>query len=145
MPEEFTRMEKARRALPAPDCYPANFYAPGSMWFCPWYHDPESPEDIGFLEGRLKQAEQNGKNSFLSVHYLRDWARKRPPITVMCPNGREWLIDQVSSNGTGWTVTGEAPLITAMPSIVVPGYHGWLKDGIFTDDIEGRGPNGHPG
>ncbi len=78
----------------------------------------------------------------LSIHYWKDWSHIRPPICVVCPNGEQWEIDRKSSNGTGWTVKGEWPNLTCSPSIVVEGYHGFLKDGLFTADTEGRGPNG---
>lgn len=54
-------------------------------------------------------------------------------------NGRS---DRRSSNGDGWNVTGDLPAITCAPSIVVPGYHGYLRDGVFTADIDGRAPCG---
>jgi len=94
---------------------------PGAMWYCPWYYAPGEPEiEIP---------------PFISVHYRNDWSGKRPPIAVRCPNGRVWVVDQVSSNGSGWVVTGEAPNITCRPSIAVPGYHGWLTDGVFSESI----------
>jgi len=38
-----------------------------------------------------------------------------------------------------WQRTGEAPNITLTPSINWVGqYHGWLQNGILTDDCEGR-------
>lgn len=102
---------------------------PGAMWFCPWYCGPTDD-----------QAEQIP--DFLSIHYLNDWKGKRAPIAVRCPNGGVWVPDQKSSNGTGWTVVGDAPNITCTPSIDIKtgakGYHGFLQNGIFTDDLEGR-------
>jgi hypothetical protein len=85
-----------------------------------------------------------GRLGFLSVHYWRDWSDKRPPICVVCPNGEWWEVDRKSSNGEGWIVTGELPTITCSPSIVVDGYHGFLRAGEFTPDLEGRGPGGTP-
>jgi len=110
-------------------------FLPGMAWFQPWYWDP-----AGKTESDLGPGEARG---FLSVHYWRAWALKRPPICVVCPNGEWWEIDRKSSNGTGWIVTGELPDITCTPSIVVKGYHGFLRNGEFTADLEGRGPNGH--
>jgi hypothetical protein len=38
-----------------------------------------------------------------------------------------------------WTRTGEPPNVTANPSINWVGfYHGWLKNGVLTDDCEAR-------
>ncbi len=82
--------------------------------------------------------------------YAAPWANSRntngwkgDAIQVVLPDSREWCITGPSSNGGGWTVTGTMPCITASPSIHVPGYHGFLRDGVLTDDIDGRTyPNG---
>lgn len=139
-PAEFEAI-KARRRETGQSV--AEAFGPGAMWFCPWYHDPNDPAHVARIEECLRRAE-SGQRRLLSVHYWRDWARVRPPITVLCPNGRLWCVDQCSSNGSGWVVTGEAPRITVRPSIAVSGYHGFLTDGVFSDDLDGRGPNGAP-
>jgi len=39
----------------------------------------------------------------------------------------------------GWEISGEPPRITVRPSINWVGrYHGWLTDGVLSDDLEGR-------
>ena len=116
-------------------------FLPGMAWFTPWVFDPLGDP---LMQGkRVMIAGADAKNAgYLSPHYWRDWAGKRAPICVVCPNGKWWQIDRKSSNGDGWAVTGELPNITCSPSIVVPGYHGWLRSGEFTPDIEGRGPSG---
>lgn len=53
-------------------------------------------------------------------------------LILMLPDGRPWHIDGGSTNGNGWTRTGTVPRITARPSILTPGYHGWLTDGVLT-------------
>jgi len=60
-------------------------------------------------------------------------------LSVMTPGG-EWNIDLPSaSGGPGWTRTGTPPMITARPSIHVIGkYHGFLTDGVLSDDLDGR-------
>jgi hypothetical protein len=86
-------------------------------------------------------------------HYLRSLApgamydatwleRHRGPdgrsLILQLPDGRPWHVDGPSTNGHGWTRTGDAPRITARPSILThgtperPGYHGWLTDGVLT-------------
>ncbi|MCK1583288.1 hypothetical protein IVB03_27925 [Bradyrhizobium sp. 168] len=95
-------------------------FLPGMGWFNDWYLD----RDLG--------------RDFLSPHYYRDWAGKRPPIELVCPNGEIWCIDRKSSNGDGWQVTGEWPNITCSPSIIAGDYHGWLRNGEFTPDIDGK-------
>lgn len=78
----------------------------------------------------------------LSPEYMRDWHGKRSPIQVMLPNGHLLCIDyKYTDKENGWVVTGEAPKITVSPSInslCKPGYHGWLKDGVLGEDLEGR-------
>lgn len=39
----------------------------------------------------------------------------------------------------GWTVNGVPPLLTISPSInMVDRYHGWLQNGVLSDDVDGR-------
>lgn len=64
--------------------------------------------------------------------------------TMCLPGNGEWTIDGPSSNGQGWQRTGEPPNITVRPSILSHGsatrkeYHGWVTDGVLSDDLEGR-------
>lgn len=79
-----------------------------------------------------------------------DYRKKnRLPIVIVCP-GNVWLSPDFIYNPAdkGWVVTGEQkgpPMtwllehITVTPSINIVGiYHGWLKGGILSDDLEGR-------
>lgn len=52
----------------------------------------------------------------------------------------DWSPDfKASGSESGWTVIGEPPNCTAMPSVNSEGYfHGWLRNGALTDDCEGR-------
>lgn len=61
-------------------------------------------------------------------------------IKIVLPGGKGvWDCDHVSVDGaSGWTITGELPNITASPSVDSGIYHGFLRDGAFTDDLEGR-------
>ena len=60
------------------------------------------------------------------------------------PNGAPWNIyGRMSDGSPGWNITGEMPDITARPSInsTYPprkGYHGWLTNGVLSEDLEGR-------
>lgn len=76
------------------------------------------------------------------------------PIRVFGTHERHWLvrlpnrgifdIHSKSADGTPWTVTGQAPNFTVSPSVNYHpndhhnGWHGWLQNGILTDDCEGR-------
>lgn len=60
-------------------------------------------------------------------------------LYVKLPDGSDWCVDGPAANSdTGWQRTGEPPRITATPSIDSGGYHGFLQNGVLTDDIEGR-------
>ena len=67
-------------------------------------------------------------------------------LCVKLPSGSEWNIDvgrRIRESGgqvhAAWSRTGNAPNVTANPSINHVGlYHGWLRDGFLTDDCEGR-------
>lgn len=55
-------------------------------------------------------------------------------LTVMLPDGIEWMIDGPSRDSNGkrgpsWTRTGAPPMVTARPSILTPSYHGFLTNG----------------
>lgn len=117
-----------------------SFMPAGTMHYCPWWHDPQDPDDMARLPERIEKAKANQSKGahHLSVHYWTTWAHLRPPIEVVCPDYRGWCVDQTSSNGTGWTVTGTVPKITANPSIWTStamgegSFHGFLRDGVFT-------------
>lgn len=117
-------------------------FVPGMAWYQPFYYDPLG-EMAAFVASHPgsnyrakpmiaeKPANPDDRSGFLSPHYWRDWVDKRAPICVVCPNGEQWEIDRWSSNGTGWTVTGDLPNITCSPSIVAGDYHGFLRNGEF--------------
>lgn len=120
----------------------------GTCFYMSWLFDPKDLNDLAELEINKALAREKGFHSMLSVYYWEQWALIRPPIFVLTPNRRPWNIDGISNNGPGWTVildngilpseTNRQPQITCSPSIVVSEYHGYLKSGIFTDDLEGR-------
>jgi hypothetical protein len=69
----------------------------------------------------------------------------RPPHFVKLPDGSEFCIDSRAWTpdrgyyGEGWNPVGEPPLVTLSPSINVQGrYHGYIQNGVITDDCEGR-------
>ena len=100
--------------------------SPGAMYECPWLDEEDHRADL------------------LSEFYVRDWAGKRLPLAVVLPDYSHWVVDQKStirgSNqfGPGWTITGDAPNLTASPSIDTGTYHGFLQNGILTPDLENR-------
>lgn len=85
-------------------------------------------------------------DKLLSRQYKEQHKGDRPPLFVCLPNKRVFCLDSKAENasdGGGWTVKGEPPNVTVEPSILVErgprgGYHGYLRDGVLTDDVEGR-------
>jgi hypothetical protein len=115
-------------------------------WRCRLVDKPETkeqvePGDMWYLPAMTADAENEAfytKHTF-SPEYLRDHRANRPPLMVALPDGEFWMVDQrFRGKASGWTVTGSPPAITARPSIVSDGYHGWLTDGVLSDDLEGR-------
>lgn len=75
--------------------------------------------------------------------YYRQHNSGRRPLFVILPGRHLFLIDgKCCSDGKrygGWMVSGVAPLITVSPSINIgDSYHGWLQNGVISDDCEGR-------
>ncbi len=91
-----------------------------------WWLSPDDetwPTHVGANHAHLKQV----------LWVALPHANGTYPFCVHAPATRE------GPNGTGWKVTGDAPKITVEPSInVVGSYHGWIRDGVITDDCEGR-------
>jgi hypothetical protein len=115
-------------------------------WTCRLVDDRDKAEEIGdmYFSESYTQYHTSEFLRVLSPEYRRDWFGKRPPLFVITPVG-PWCIDAVSTDGNGnnnnhgWTVLGEVPNITVSPSINFEGYyHGWLQNGLLTDDCEGR-------
>ncbi len=93
------------------------------------------------------------KEDRLSENYKQQPRPARPPILVYLPGRSLFCVDGAcwrtvpDPNGRGsrveyyggWTVTGSAELLTVSPSINCVGiYHGFITDGVITDDCEGR-------
>lgn len=68
------------------------------------------------------------------------------PPKVEDSRGHWWHVDGPSRNngvpGPGWTRTGDPratpPTVTATPSILTGAYHGFLQNGVLTDDLDRR-------
>ena len=90
-------------------------HPPGATWPCDWF-----PEE--------------GPNGQWTGPDGKAWA-------VMMPAGMEWMIYSYASGNPKqkWSVSGTVPKITVSPSIYQVGYyHGFIRDGIITDDCDGR-------
>lgn len=90
----------------------------GDAWYADYLLDPE-------YQTKVIAPEHRGKR----------------PIEVMLPCGSWFCIHSMPTMhpGSGWRVSGEPHAITVEPSILIAGrYHGWIRDGVITDDCEGR-------
>lgn len=84
----------------------------------------------------------------LAPRYWLTWSKTRLPIVIVLPSGEWWCVDEMAHDrnghhGEGWTVTGSidtTPItLSCTPSINAVGrYHGFLTNGVITDDVEGR-------
>lgn len=80
----------------------------------------------------------------LTPEYRSTRASLREPLFVVLPDGCTFCVDSVTMKDdvpglTGWTVEGEAPRLTLMPSVNIKGgWHGYIRDGEISDDVEGR-------
>ena len=83
---------------------------PGALWRAAWYERDSAWAWVG----ADKQC----------------WACK-------LPDGTEWVIDGPANNAPGklpgWDRKGTAPKFTVTPSILSPGYHGFLTDGVLIE------------
>lgn len=109
----------------------------GDMWPLPMPFE-ETPEFVA-----SGQPYPNGRSpmEMFSEEYRRDWFPRRAPLVVMLPGTGTFCIDSMASGNHphGWTVTGDAPNVTLTPSVNAVGvYHGWIQNGVITDDCEGR-------
>lgn len=83
--------------------------------------------------------------SLVARRYVRENKANRPPMFVKLPDGTDFCIDFCSSpeaangGGEGWGCAGAPPNVTLSPSVHIIGrYHGWIQNGVITDDCEGR-------
>lgn len=82
-------------------------------------------------------------DAYRARHIAPEHAGKRP-LVVLLPGPCQFAIfgptwTSAGPGPSGWAVTGEPPLLTVTPSISIRGiYHGYIRDGVITDDIDGR-------
>jgi hypothetical protein len=120
-------------------------------WTCHLIENPELDEN-GLVDISKRQVgdmwyldipvEDLGERH-LSAQYFAENAN-RQPIVVLMP-GRNYLLvdgkcyDDKKGYHDGWIVKGIPPLLTVTPSLNLVGrYHGYITNGVITDDVEGR-------
>lgn len=114
--------------------------APGDGPFCtPW--DALQVGDMWLAPHLLER--QPHPMLRLGPKYFSRHAPNRAPLIVRLPGVCDFSIDGLAwkdgqAYGDGWDVSGTPPLITVAPSINIVGiYHGFLRDGVISDDCEG--------
>ena len=114
------------RAAPTTEDRWAGRVQVGEMWLAPW----------------LLKGGQPTSETYLSTTYINERMAHRAPLMVRLPGGIDFCLDSRADcpgGEVGWTVTGEPPHITVSPSInVMRTYHGFIRQGVITDDCEGR-------
>jgi hypothetical protein len=117
------------RLLNAPPTHADYPLEPGSMWY-----EPAMTDGLG----------AQVYASHLSVQYDNEWRGKRPPISVVLPDGSITCVDMRRSEQEhadmreGPHVLGDPPEITIRGKIVTENYVGYLRRGVFSDDEQGR-------
>jgi len=131
--------------------------AVGSMWFAPHMLEGNYPAMFGLSPRYLADHRQRRPPLIVKLpdgtEFCVDvmaWDTKPEPCDHIvndqqrtpqaCPYCSGTGTKRVGRHyGDGWIVTGREPLITLSPSInIVGSYHGWLRDGVISDDCEGR-------
>lgn len=149
---EFTELNSTTMAAGKYNTDRSVFTA-GTVWEQDWVYDPTGERERRGLPVMHTRADREAilagrqPSHHLSMFYWNDWSASRPPLCVVCPNDSLWEIDRISEKGPGWKVIGKFPTLTVLPSINLPRYHGWLREGEFSCDINGGGPRGfthHP-
>lgn len=113
----------------------------GDMFFYNPPADMEKDEDGWYWPGNYCQ-------DYMLSDYYKAHNAGRPPLFVYLPGRTLFCVDTACWGAGadnkivyygGWTVTGDAPNITMTPSInIIGSYHGFLQNGVITDDCEGR-------
>lgn len=116
VPEDHRQMNEELLYKGAPDgrLYTLRSHPPGAIWRAIWM-EKETENPYAAPDGKV-------------------WCLKLPGDT-------EWLIYSFSSgpDRRKWDVHGTLPNITVHPSVNAEGYyHGWIKDGVISEDCEGR-------
>lgn len=124
---------------------------------CGYQFHPEDSWQVNVL--RLYEGSPDGKlytlrdrNLPIGAMWIADWLDHEkwqgPDGKAWCvrfPGGNDWIVYGPSSDGNKWSVSGSPPVLTANPSIGIPGvYHGFLRNGVISEDVDGRKFEGVP-
>lgn len=107
-----------------------------------FYTDIEKYKKIG-PPGYIPFPINFGRLDRMSPHYFNNNSH-RLPIVVFMPSQTFFCLDALefskkAFHGSGWAVTGNIENLSVFPSININGcYHGFIQNGIITEDCEGR-------
>lgn len=85
--------------------------------------------------GEEKTLGEFGAGAMFSAFWMAGFGRPGDDGQIWCvrlPDGIDWCIDGPSRDGGFWARQGTAPRLSVTPSILTPGYHGFLTDGALT-------------
>ncbi len=105
----------------------------GDAWPAPWLLESTWGE---WLSDDFKRQHAAGGRLPLVV--------RLPGPTDFCVDFNTWSTREVDGKrrlvfGPPWQVSGPPERLTVAPSINCPGvYHGYIRDGVITDDCDGR-------
>lgn len=98
----------------------------------------DANEEMAARVGDMWYEDSTDPGYLAAVRHLA-YLGKRPLIVVLPGLVRFPVYGPATTTGTPWAVEGEPPLLTLTPSINVAGvYHGFIQNGVITDDCEGR-------
>ena len=144
---DATAVIETREAFPGSELYGLSsqaFPAPGDpLWprqcDCGYVFQPGDPAQDDRM--RLFAGAPDGREHIISDHDI-------PPGACRLGDSGSWYIRMphgddfsptLNYGGHRWSMVGTPPAISISPSInCVGSYHGHVKDGILTDDSEGR-------
>lgn len=93
--------------------------------------------EISGMDEALKIEREQGNAATIGL-FWRGTMDGKPCFTVILPPGGVNNHFNPYRKPT-WDVTGELPKVTVSPSIHMVGiYHGYIRDGQITDDVDGR-------
>ena len=108
----------------------------------------------GALDGKLYRLRELPPGAIWRATWMEDIKESRycndagEVWSMKLPGGDDWLIySRVGPEMKRWDISGELPEITVSPSILIQGmgrYHGYVKSGVVTDDVDGNTFPQHP-
>lgn len=101
--------------------------------------EPRTVEDFDRLRPGDCWIDEASDPRYLALMVAPAHAGKRAWMVALPGLAPFPIYSAATRDNTAWTVTGEPPDVTVAPSIDCNGvYHGYIRDGVITDDLEHR-------